>query len=372
MSGLDAIQPSSSAVQTMKCAAHSKADFRPAAHALVSAQMKHLHLQIAATVLMAAAVPLAAQAAVRSTEAKAPKLPAIWEEAGPQARLNAVRAAELDADRLLIERIYGVQVDSNSTVGDLSMRDDAIAAAASASLVGAINIGEPEFFDDGRVEVVKAVKIEQVVETLRKKTKEKIRADGTTELVEFDEKSEVATQGKTLEAMGNAALPGSLGQQKVMAKRAAELDAFRRLAQRLMDISIDSSTTVRQACLESDELVASLSQLIKGAEPVSIRYLDDGSCEVEMSIKREEVVRAITNSTKGRTRTTRIEDSIEESAFVETGRGTMHPPAPAIEEVQQPEAPAQPVAASSTSAADVFFETETIIRRLLAPKPVQQ
>jgi len=333
--------------------------------------MKKLHTT--ALLLSLAIIGQAANAAVRSTEAKAPKLPEIWEKAGPRERLKATRAAELDADRLLVERIYGVQVDSDSTVGDLALRDDSIAAAASASLVGALLVGEPEYFDDGRVEVVKAVKIEQVIETLRRKTKEKLLSDGTSETVAFDEKTELATEGKVLEVQGNAALPSSLGHQKVMAKRAAELDAYRRLAQRLMDIRIDSQTTVRDACLESDEIVASLSRVLKGAEPTAIRYLDDGTCEVEMKITKQDIVRAVSNSEKGRARTTRIEDSIQEKSFVETGRGTMHPveaaassPAPEVVQTVVPqEAPAP-------RKADVFFETETIIRRLIDSKPVQR
>ena len=315
--------------------------------------MKKLHTT--ALLLSLAIFGQAANAAVRSSEAKAPKLPEIWEKAGPRERLKATRAAELDADRLLVERIYGVQVDSDSTVGDLALRDDSIAAAASASLVGALLEGEPEYFDDGRVEVVKAVKIEQVIETLRRKTKEKLLSDGTSETVAFDEKTELATEGKVLEVQGNAALPSSLGHQKVMAKRAAELDAYRRLAQRLMDIRI----------------VASLSQVLKGAEPTAIRYLDDGTCEVEMKITKQDIVRAVSNSEKGRAHTTRIEDSIQEKSFVETGRGTMHPveaatPSPAQEVVQTvvPQAPPAP------RKADVFFETETIIRRLIDSKPI--
>jgi len=334
--------------------------------------MKKLHTT--ALLLSLAIFGQAANAAVRSTEAKAPNLPEIWEKAGPRERLKATRAAELDADRLLAERIYGVQVDSNSTVGDLALRDDSIASATSALLVGALTVGEPEYFDDGRVEVVKAVKIEQVIETIHRKTKEKLRADGTSETVAFDEKTELATEGKVLEAQGNSALPGSLGHQKVMAKRAAELDAYRRLAQRLMDIRIDSQTTVRDACLESDELVASLSQMLKGAEPTAIRYLDDGTCEVEMKITKQDIVRAVKNSEQGRARTTRIEDSIQEKSYVETGRGTMHPveaasaPAPS----SPAELPPAPQETKPSRNADVFFETETIIRRLIDSKPVQR
>ena len=318
------------------------------------------------------AAPSASQAAVKPTEESAPRLPEIWQKAGPRERLKATRAAELDADRLLAERIYGLQVDSETTVQDLAAGDDKIASAVSASLVGSLTVGQPEYFDDGRVEVVKAVKIEQVIETIRRKTKEKLRADGSSVTVAFDEKTELATQGNIFEAMGNAALPRSLGHQKVMAKRAAELDAYRRLAQRLMDIRIDSQTTVRDACLESDEIVASISQVLKGAEPTAIRYLDDGTCEVDMKITKQDVVRAVSNSEKGRARTTRIEDSIQEKSFVETGRGTMHPVEAATQspaqEVVQTVIPQDPPAPRK---ADVFFETETIIRRLLDAKPVQ-
>jgi hypothetical protein len=336
--------------------------------------MKKLH---STALLVALAISgQATHAVVRSSEAKAPNLPEIWEKAGPRERLKATRAAELDADRLLVERIYGAQIDSNSTVADLAMSDDSIAATAKASLVGATTIGEPEYFDDGRVEVVKAVKIEQVIETIRRKTKEKLLANGTLGTVAFDEKTELAREGKVLEVQGNAALPGSLGHQRVMAKRAAELDAYRRLAQRLMDIRIDSQTTVRDACLESDDLVASLSHLIKGAEPTAIRYLDDGTCEVEMKITKQDIVRAVSKSDKGKTHTTRIEDSIQEKSYVETGRGSMHPPEPADDSpVAEAElilpTPSTP-SPRSTASNDVFFETETIIRRLLDSKPVQR
>ncbi len=314
------------------------------------------------------------QAAVRSTEAPAPNLPEIWEQAGPRERLKATRAAELDADRLLIERLYGVRIDSTTTVGDLAMLDDSIVGTAGARLVGAAMVGEPEYFDDGRVEVVKSVKIEQVIETIRRKTKEKLRADGTRQTVAFDEKTELTAGGKTLEVMGNAALPGSLGQQKAMAKRAAELDAYRRLAQRLMDIRIDSETSVRDACLESDELVASLSRVVKGAEPVSIRYLDDGTCEVRMEVKKQDVVRAVSNSSKGRTHTTRIEDSVRENAFIETGRGAMHPVLQSAGAHAGDAEPTPPDNApqDKNAGADVFFETETIIRRLIESKPVKR
>ena len=68
-------------------------------------------------------LPSLVQAAVKPTEESAPKLPEIWQKAGPRERLMATRAAELDADRLLAERIYGLQVDSESTSAPTADQD---------------------------------------------------------------------------------------------------------------------------------------------------------------------------------------------------------------------------------------------------------
>ncbi|PAZ00934.1 MAG: hypothetical protein CAK90_02905, partial [Spartobacteria bacterium AMD-G4] len=71
-------------------------------------------------------LPSFVQAAVKPTEESAPNLPEIWQKAGPRERLKATRAAELDADRLLAERIYGLEVDSETTIADLAAGDDKI------------------------------------------------------------------------------------------------------------------------------------------------------------------------------------------------------------------------------------------------------
>jgi hypothetical protein len=87
-----------------------------------------------------------------------------------------------------------------------------------------------------------------------------------------------------------------------------------------------------------------------------------------MKITKQDIVRAISNSEKGRAHTTRIEDSIQEKSFVETGRGTMHP----VEAAAAPAPSFEDALPRSPRRADVFFETETIIRRLIDSKPVQR
>ena len=306
----------------------------------------------------------ASYAAVKPTEEAAPKLPEIWQKAGPRERLKATRAAEIDADRLLVERLYGLQIDSNTTVLDLTAGDDKVAGAVSASLVGSLTIGEPEYLADGRVQVVRAVKIQEVVETLNRAIKGKRLADGSFANSSENEKTDRSVTDKVIDVMGNAALPGSEGHQKIMAKRAAEVDAYRRLAARMMQQKINSDTTVRDMCLQNDQVVAKLSQVLKAATPTNIKYLDDGSCEVTMEIKVSDLIRTTRSYMKGDTQKTEIKDDINERSFSEIGRGTMQPVASFIPQGDAP--------ALKNSPNDPFFETEMILKQVIQSGPLVQ
>ena len=306
----------------------------------------------------------ASYAAVKPTEEAAPRLPEIWQKAGPRERLKATRAAEIDADRLLVERLYGLQIDSNTTVLDLTAGDDKVAGAVSASLVGSLTIGEPEYLADGRVQVVRAVKIQEVVETLNRVIKGKRLADGSFANSSENEKTDRSVTDKVIDVMGNAALPGSEGHQKIMAKRAAEMDAYRRLAARMMQQKINSDTTVRDMCLQNDQVVAKLSQVLKAATPTNIKYLDDGSCEVTMEIKVSDLIRTTRSYMKGDTQKTEIKDDINERSFSEIGRGTMQPVASVIPQGDAP--------ALKNSPNDPFFETEMILKQVIQSGPLVQ
>ena len=323
-------------------------------------------------------LPSIVQAAVKPTEESAPKLPEIWQKAGPRERLKATRAAELDADRLLAERIYGLEVDSETTIADLAAGDDKIDSAVSATLVGSITTESPEYLADGTVQVVRAVKIREVINTLNTAIKGKVLKDGSVQTVSNKTKTNTEVKDSVIDVMGNAALPGSEGHQKIMAKRAAELDAYRRLAARMLGIQINGNTTVRDMALENDELVAGLSHVLKGAATTGIKFnKDDGSCEVTMAIKTADVLRTTKRIVKGEKVTTTIKDSIEEKTFSETGRGAMR-------EVAQGDAPAAAATESAPvnqptidaevkiSGRDPFFETTAIIKEVVQSGPVVQ
>jgi hypothetical protein len=310
-------------------------------------------------------IPSTSYSAVKPTEEEGPVLPEIWVKAGPRERLKATRAAELDADRLLAERIYGLQVDSETTVQDLAAGDDKIAGAVSATLVGSITTEAPEYLPDGRVQVVRAVKIREVIDTLNRVIKGKRLEDGSLVTTSDNTKTNRTTNDKIIDVMGNAALPGSEGHQKIMAKRAAEMDAYRRLAGRMMGVKIDGNTTVRDFALEHDEILASLSQVLKAATPTAVKFnKSDGSCEVTMEIKTQDVIRTTRRFLKGTTTKTEIKDEVEEKTFSETGMGAMR-------DVAQGDAPSGG-SASGRSKSEPFFETEIILKEVVQSGPVLQ
>ena len=310
-------------------------------------------------------IPSTSYSAVKPTEEEGPVLPEIWVKAGPRERLKATRAAELDADRLLAERIYGLQVDSETTVQDLAAGDDKIAGAVSATLVGSITTEAPEYLPDGRVQVVRAVKIREVIDTLNRVIKGKRLEDGSLVTTSDNTKTNRTTNDKIIDVMGNAAIPGSEGHQKIMAKRAAEMDAYRRLAGRMMGVKIDGNTTVRDFALENDEILASLSQVLKAATPTAVKFnKSDGSCEVTMEIKTQDVIRTTRRFLKGTTTKTEIKDEVEEKTFSETGMGAMR-------DVAQGDAPSGS-SASGGSKSEPFFETEIILKEVVQSGPVVQ
>jgi len=309
---------------------------------------------------------------VKPTEVDGPKFPPIWVKAGPQERLKALRAAELDGDRLLVERVYGIMVDADTSVQDLALENDQVKGAVQATLVGAITQGEPEYKEDGQVQVVRAIKIREITDTLNRVIRGKKLEDGSIVTTSDNSNVKRDVQDKVIDVMGNGALPGSEGQQKIMAKRAAEMDAYRRLAGRMMGVKISGDTTVKDFALQNDKIVAALSQTLKAATPTAIKYnKTDGSCAVTLEVKTSDIIRTTERFVKkdGATKTS-VTDAIETKTFSETGNGVMRPAA-------DPKAPRIAGSVTSDSAASAgsnepFFETKVVLKEVIQSAPVVQ
>ena len=70
----------------------------------------------------------------------------------PQARPNALRAAQVDAYRNLLEVINGVRVDSTTTIRDFTVESDVINTQVQGIVKGARTMKQ-EYLSDGTVEV---------------------------------------------------------------------------------------------------------------------------------------------------------------------------------------------------------------------------
>ncbi len=78
----------------------------------------------------------------------------------------------------------------------------------------------------------------------------------------------------------------SAGQQKLMAMRAAKLDAYRNLAEQIYGFQITASTTVNAFATQSDSVRTYVETFIRGAKVVSMTASHDGTYEatVELSL----------------------------------------------------------------------------------------
>lgn len=282
-----------------------------------------------------------AVAAPKPEEVKADAIPAIWQKVSPQQRLTAIRIAELDALRLLAERVYGVQLTEESTVRDLAKADDTVKTAVQQVLKGVTTKEGPTYFDDGRLEVVRAVKLSKVIEVVRETFK-------SSQGREIKLSHEVETRGETelIDALGNAALPGSDGHKKILAKRAAELDGYRKLAERTLGVQVSSNSTIKNMAVASDEIRAALTGLLKSAEVTRIVYLPDQSSEVTMKLAIGPLVKILKKQIEASGKSTEISITASQQAIEEIGRG-----APAAAEA--PASGGEPAAAAVITTVEV-------------------
>ncbi len=249
-----------------------------------------------------------------------------WHEhCTPQGRLMAVRAARVDGLRRLAERIRGVHITSNTTVQDFVAESDDINVDMRTFLKGAKEIGIRYHRDELIVEVEMEVTLKTVVASLKswadthyKGDRVKIQAmQDYVEKVRFDKITEVgmgvpparcckgyapeqiavletATKAPawvtdTLRMKGQAAIDTdnpNAAQAKLMAKRAAELDARRKLAEQVDGLMITSDTSVRDFVAQNDDIATRMEAFQLGASVVnnSEKYYPDGTAEVTVEL----------------------------------------------------------------------------------------
>lgn len=245
-------------------------------------------------------------------------IPPIWKSVGPQGRLMAERAAELDAVRKLLERIKGLRLTSDTLVRDFITESDEISASAEGIVVGAATVSKYLHPDELIVEVTMEVPVEKVVTRIKELHSEhyhgnKVTTTDITNIKKSIERDAVRATGsgvpgarfisqatsagfespdwmaKRIEASGQGTDPEmSSAQGKLRAARAAEMDAMRKLAEQIYGLQIESSTTVRDFVTQHDEISTQVQAVIAGAV-AGTPIFGDGTATVMVSLPAAEV-----------------------------------------------------------------------------------
>lgn len=287
-----------------------------------------------------------------------------------QNKLLAKRAAEADCYRKLTETVYGVRLNSSTFVRDFIAESDEIRTGVDAFVRG-IRLGPPRYFDDGTCEVDGEVTVAKLVTTLKEIHSAHYHGNSVT-TTDFESIKE-SVKSEIIRATGSGAprpeipelppgfegaispLPSGYvpspsvpplwksvgGQGRLMAERAAEVDAMRRLLEQIKGLRLNSTTLVRDFITESDEISTQASGIVIGAAVVS-KYLhsDELIAEVTMEVPVEKVVTRIKElhsqhyhgNKVTTTDITNIKNTVEREMIRATGSGV--PPARFISEAR--------------------------------------
>lgn len=74
------------------------------------------------------------------------------------------------------------------------------------------------------------------------------------------------------------------GQQKLMAMRAAQMDAYRNLAERVHGFRVTGDTSVSAFVTQSDRVRSHVDAFIRGAKVVNTAFIADGNVEVTVEL----------------------------------------------------------------------------------------
>lgn len=92
---------------------------------------------------------------------------------------------------------------------------------------------------------------------------------------------------EVIEATGIGLPPsmaGNAAQAGVMARRAAIVDGYRNLLEKVGGVRVEAATTVRNYVLENDMVKTNISGLVQGARIVNEQALPDGSYQVTLQV----------------------------------------------------------------------------------------
>ncbi len=241
---------------------------------------------------------------------------------GAQRKLLARRAAEADCYRKLAESVHGIQINSETYVRDFMAESDEIRSAVDRFITG-VRLGSPRYYDDGTCEVDAELSVSKLVTRLKEFHAAHYRGRSVkiVDIQTLEERVKTTLIRVTGSGAPRQDLPPELpegtdaaitpnvlsihdprleippiwkavgGQARLLAQRAAQIDAMRKLLERIKGLRLTSDTLVRDFVAESDEIRARADGVVLGAAVVG-KYLhhDELIAEVTMEVPIETVI----------------------------------------------------------------------------------
>ncbi|GDY14932.1 hypothetical protein LBMAG53_38100 [Planctomycetota bacterium] len=235
---------------------------------------------------------------------------------------KAKMVADLDATRMLAERLYGSVLSSTEISRDkLAVSQIIETGLAFQSRLTGLATASERAYADGRYSVELAVGWEQAVQIVR----EEIEKRGKTVTLRINSVT-TTKEVRVLRSVGWGGLPGSDGWRKVVALRAAQIDAQRALTQRLGPALIEAYGKAEFGKLVSEGIAKSLAGCLAGGlygDPTFARHGDGWVATTPLSIAKGSVVETIKSFTDSTT--TKLEQTVgikDIETFTEDGSGS--------------------------------------------------
>lgn len=182
----------------------------------------------------------------------------------PEAEKWARTEARYRAQKAIIGKLETIMLDGKETVGDLMNRDPALCRRL-LEVTNAASVAASDYSAAAREA---SVRLEFPLETVRKITgREMTRAWKGIAPVSLTD---------------YAALFG--GFIRASTERAATVDAYRRLAEKIYGTVVNSSTTLKDFAVRNDQVDIAVKGVVQGAGEVSKTYYSDGSIDVTLEI----------------------------------------------------------------------------------------
>jgi len=246
-------------------------------------------------------------------------------------KLVAGRIAKVNAERGLVETIYGIKIRTKGEVVDIFKGD--FEGAAESKTMGTLQGYRIDEVWDEQKEVAKCTAV--------------IKMDKVSELTGID----LGNPDKEIRRVGF----GSLNPKMVpmlSALRAAEIDAFGKLAEQILGMELESHTLVKNFALESDVVRTKVTAALFMAELVDYGWDAQGDATATFQINTDDISKLIDQklAVKGVVKATgngaAVNDYDKDKPKVEKAVEEAKKPAPPADPLDKmpPAAPAEPKA----------------------------